>query len=223
MSEGSVFVRWYGSVVEGSVVENTTKDGPLAGMVAVRIPLMGMHPVALFCPQHVYETAAQASGGLSQQPVKQHVPVPPVVEPGATADKPVSEAWSQLQQFKREHWDEQRNHLQTDALDEFYQMWREDVRQRRAVRSDDVMVHVTEVAVFPNTEKFTPAQAAISPLTGMENVFHDEWVRRERRAAATRTNDRARQEAQTDTRRNVAPQPQRREKPVIKQLSLFDL
>lgn len=174
MSEGSVFVRWYGSVVEGSVVENTSHDGPLASMMAVRIPLMGMHPVALFCPQHVYETAAQASAGVRKEAVKRQVPVAPAVEPVPTVAKPVSAAWSQLQQFKCAHWDEQRNHLQTDALDEFYQMWREGVRQRRA--------------------------------------------------AATRTNDRARQEeAQTCTRRVVAPQPQRREKPVIKQLSLFDL
>ena len=135
MSDGSVFVRWYGSVLEGSVEDNTTKDGPLAGMVAVRIPLMGMYPVALFCPQHVYETEAQAAEGIRQQPVKRDVPVPPAMEHTADAVvKPVSDAWSQLQQFKRAHWDEQRNHLQTDALDEFYQMWREGVRQRRATK-----------------------------------------------------------------------------------------
>ena len=175
MSDAVCFVRWYGSVLEGSVVENTTKDGPLAGMVAVRIPLMGMYPVALFCPQHVYETEAQAAEGIRQQPVKRDVPVPPAMEHTSDAVvKPVSDAWSQLQQFKRAHWDEQRNHLQTDALDEFYQMWREGVRQRRT--------------------------------------------------AATQTNDRVRQEkAQTSTRHGAAAQPQQRKKPVIKQLSLFDL
>lgn len=64
-----------------------------------------------------------------------------------------------------------------------------------AARSDDVaMAHITEEAFFPNTEKWTPAlvvKSVISPLTGkpfefvvrestpngMENEFHDEWVR----------------------------------------------
>ena len=64
-----------------------------------------------------------------------------------------------------------------------------------SARSDDVaMAHITEEAFFPNTEKWTPAQvvkSVISPLTGkpyefvvrestpngMENEFHDEWVR----------------------------------------------
>lgn len=64
-----------------------------------------------------------------------------------------------------------------------------------AARSDDVaMAHITEEAFFPNTEKWTPAQvvkSVISPIlnmphnfivrestpNGMENEFHDEWVR----------------------------------------------
>lgn len=64
-----------------------------------------------------------------------------------------------------------------------------------SARSDDVaMAHITEEAFFPNTEKWTPAlvvKSVISPLTGkpyefvvrestpngMENEFHDEWVR----------------------------------------------
>ena len=64
-----------------------------------------------------------------------------------------------------------------------------------AARSDDVaMAHITEEAFFPNTEKWTPAlvvKSVISPIlnmpfnfivrestpNGMENEFHDEWVR----------------------------------------------
>lgn len=64
-----------------------------------------------------------------------------------------------------------------------------------AARSDDVaMAHITEEAFFPQTEKWTPAQvvkSVISPIlnmpfnfivrestpNGMENEFHDEWVR----------------------------------------------
>ena len=64
-----------------------------------------------------------------------------------------------------------------------------------AARSDDVaMAHITEEAFFPNTEKWTPdkvVKSVISPIqnmphnfivrestpNGMENGFHDEWVR----------------------------------------------
>lgn len=64
-----------------------------------------------------------------------------------------------------------------------------------AARSDDVaMAHITEEAFFPNTEKWTPekvVKSVISPLTGkpyefvvrestpngMENEYHDEWIR----------------------------------------------
>ncbi len=64
-----------------------------------------------------------------------------------------------------------------------------------AARSDDVaMAHITEEAFFPNTEKWTPSlvvKSVISPIlnmpynfivrestpNGMENEFHDEWIR----------------------------------------------
>ena len=64
-----------------------------------------------------------------------------------------------------------------------------------SARSSDVaMAHLTEEAFFPNTEKWTPAQvvkSVVSPIrhdpynfvvrestpNGMENEFHDEWVR----------------------------------------------
>ena len=64
-----------------------------------------------------------------------------------------------------------------------------------SARSSDVaMAHITEEAFFPDTEKWTPAlvvKSVISPIppkehtfivrestpNGMENEFHDEWVR----------------------------------------------
>lgn len=64
-----------------------------------------------------------------------------------------------------------------------------------SARSSDVaMAHITEEAFFPNTEKWTPAQvvkSVVSPIrhdpynfvvrestpNGMENEYHDEWVR----------------------------------------------
>lgn len=64
-----------------------------------------------------------------------------------------------------------------------------------SARSSDVaMAHITEEAFFPNTEKWTPAQvvkSVVSPIghnaynfvvrestpNGMENEYHEEWVR----------------------------------------------
>lgn len=39
-----------------------------------------------------------------------------------TATSP-DDAWQSLQRFKQEHWDSKHNHLHTDALDDFYQLW----------------------------------------------------------------------------------------------------
>ena len=42
-----------------------------------------------------------------------------------------SDAWQQVQQFKQDHWDYQHGHLDTDALDEYYQMWRDAIAAKR--------------------------------------------------------------------------------------------
>ena len=44
-----------------------------------------------------------------------------------------SDAWQRVQQFKQERWDYQHGHLSIDALDEFYQMWREAIAAKRGV------------------------------------------------------------------------------------------
>lgn len=41
-----------------------------------------------------------------------------------------SDAWIRVQQFKREHWDDEHGHLMTDAIDDFYQMWRDAIAVR---------------------------------------------------------------------------------------------
>ena len=56
----TVYVRWYGNVLQGEIVEKR-EEGLLAGMVAVRIPIQGMHATALFTPGHVYMSAAEAA------------------------------------------------------------------------------------------------------------------------------------------------------------------
>lgn len=43
----------------------------------------------------------------------------------------VSDAWQQVQQFKQDHWDYQLEHMDIDALEEFYQLWRNAIAAKR--------------------------------------------------------------------------------------------
>lgn len=153
-----VFVRWYGDVLQGEVVENDRKD-LLAGMAAVRIPIQGVRITALFHPDHVYnkwEEAANVSYPVSfPKPADiihinpQHVyqsegeakgnsPIissnsPKVATEASEISRTEPEeaksyiadvyANTMIQRFKSSHWDEARNHLRIDALDEFYRLW----------------------------------------------------------------------------------------------------
>lgn len=102
----TVFVPWYGKVLQGNVV----RENDMMGMTAVRIPLQGQHPIALFTPGHVYDTADDAENSKSVPKIAQSVPK-------------ASET-SQCEAFRKAHWDTGRNHLRTDSLDEFYSLWK---------------------------------------------------------------------------------------------------
>ena len=60
-----MFVRWYGSVLQGEVVENQEK-GILSGMIAVRILVQGAKATALFAPEHVYASVEDIKGNSPQ-------------------------------------------------------------------------------------------------------------------------------------------------------------
>jgi hypothetical protein len=63
-----------------------------------------------------------------------------------------SDAWQRVQQFKQDHWDYQLGHLDTDALEEYYQLWRDAIAAKRGYTPSDVpTVHLTEEAFFPAT------------------------------------------------------------------------
>lgn len=107
-----VYVRWYGNVLEGEVADG---EG-FMGMTPVRIPLDGHHPVALFFPQHVYDSPELLTG-ISEDQSK-------VDESLTKVDNNRSKVVDPVQQFKESHWDEAHNHLRVDSLDEFYRLWR---------------------------------------------------------------------------------------------------
>lgn len=150
----TVYVRWYGQLLQGTVVN----DHDLMGMVAVRIPLQGGHPVALYTPEHVYASAEEAQRiGYTLQHQEPAATVPdgcPSGDPPTVSDHPrpsptipnPSDAWQAIQQFKQEHWDAVRNRLRTDALSDFYRLWRASVAAKQGIIIETSAV-LSEIAV----------------------------------------------------------------------------
>ena len=123
----TVYVLWYGKVLQGNVV----RENDMMGMTAVRIPLQGQNPIALFTPGHVYDTADDAENSKSVPKIAKSVPeieesVPKYAEnvPKYAESVPKVAETSQCEAFKKAHWDNVRNCLRTDSLDEFYSLWK---------------------------------------------------------------------------------------------------
>lgn len=127
-----VYVKWYGKVLEGELL-----DGDYLGMKQVRIPLDGHHPVALFMPWSVYESAelaASSSPGKSPNIPRSFPELPENFQKSAEISEkaPVisksdvlpADDREMIEAFKRDNWDQEHNHLRIDKLDEFYQLWR---------------------------------------------------------------------------------------------------
>lgn len=116
----TVFVPWYGKVLQGNVV----RENDMMGMTAVRIPLQGQHPIALFTPGHVYDTADDAENSKSVPKIAKSVPEIEENVPKYAESVPKVSETSMCDAFKESHWDNERNHLRTDSLDEFYFLWK---------------------------------------------------------------------------------------------------
>ena len=108
----TVFVPWHGKVLQGTLVS----ENHMMGMTAVRIPLQGCHPIALFHPSHVYESVPQTADCVPNNEER----VPKIAE-----SVPKESLTSMCEAFKKSHWDNEHNHLRTDSLDEFYNLWRD--------------------------------------------------------------------------------------------------
>lgn len=116
----TVFVPWYGKVLQGNVV----RENDMMGMTAVRIPLQGQNPIALFTPGHVYDTADDAEISKSVPKIAKSVPEIEESVPKYSENVPKVSETSMCDAFKESHWDNERNHLRTDSLDEFYSLWK---------------------------------------------------------------------------------------------------
>ena len=108
-----VYVRWYGKVLQGELL-----DGEYLGMKQVRIPLDGVRPVALFAPEHIYDTAdCVGETTLAIEPQG-------TLEPAGDVAGTVVEAEGPVKMFVRDNWDETHQCVRVDKLEEFYQLWR---------------------------------------------------------------------------------------------------
>lgn len=125
----TVFVRWYGKIVEGMIVENSEVTPALASMVVVRIPVQGVRASALYTPEHVYSSAELAG-------LKEHIKLVPTDMPtvAPTVEAQTSELYRRLQEFKLTNWDAEHNHIKLTALNDYYDMWREYVADKRGVK-----------------------------------------------------------------------------------------
>ena len=116
----TVYVLWYGKVLQGNVV----RENDMMGMTAVRIPLQGQHPIALFTPGHVYDKAEDAENSESVPKIAKSVPEIEESVPKYSENVPKVSETSMSEAFRKAHWDNERDHLRTDSLDEFYSLWK---------------------------------------------------------------------------------------------------
>ena len=122
----NVYVRWYDNILEGELLE-----GEYLGMKQVRIPLDGHKPIALFTPAHVYETIEAASiytypskapGDAIADMIKAHREIQQKESVGNFIQDIINS--QKIENYKAANWDQERNHLRIDKLEEFYQLWR---------------------------------------------------------------------------------------------------
>lgn len=159
----TVYVRWYGNILQGTVVPNTTPADQLLGrMVAVTIPIQGTTATALFMPAHVYETAELASGNSPQ--ISPNSPYP---EPSSPAASEVSDAAleahrKRYRDFMATHWDHEHNHLHVDFLEEGYQLFRQGIAMKmQLIKANDRQI--TESAKIPQKPHQQPSQPQSKP------------------------------------------------------------
>lgn len=116
-----VYVIWYGKVLEGELL-----DGDYLGMKQVVIPLDGHRPIALFTPEHVYQSPEEIAKDVYSYSKSFPTPETIITKDPFTKliDVMPDDDRDMIENFKRENWDAEHNHLCIDKLDEFYQLWR---------------------------------------------------------------------------------------------------
>ncbi len=182
----TVFVWWYGKPVQGMVVENKEVTPMLSSMMVVRIPIQGVHASALFMPHNVFATEElllakhkvfiPAEAKNKQFEVKVAAPAA-VVHPnvGPSCSEFVSncilqQAKTNLDVFKKSHWDNEHNHIRIDAINDFYDLWVDYMCARMgAMKQAKNIKHMTIEALSTPKEAAQPIKRVVSD-TKMESL-----------------------------------------------------
>ncbi|MBQ9368937.1 MAG: hypothetical protein IJT83_14235 [Victivallales bacterium] len=147
----TVHVRWYGKTLQGEVVPDDGRIALFASMVHVRVHIQGTSVIAVFSPSHVYATADEVPASTSPHALPAGSPagspascpspaLSSIICAGSAETAAPSPTWStpdldahraRYRQFKDSHWDHEHNHIRIDALEEFYQLFREGVAMRQ--------------------------------------------------------------------------------------------
>ena len=162
----TVYVRWYGQIVQGQVVSRND----LLGLVSVTIPIQGVQVIALFHPHHVYNTQQEAGCtvgvDLAKEETDKTVVTVQQVQPSGD--------WQVLQQFKADHWDHEHNRLQIDYWEEFYHLFRDYMAKRLGMMRPQQHNNNIEIE-RPLTDK-----EAMNIIPSTDNpdttAFINEWV-----------------------------------------------
>ena len=154
-----VYVNWYGKVVPAEVIDRKGHCDwpPFADWIPVRMEIPGSDgkPIVPGCKNismhhmhHVYATPEEAQAAWQQyqeEYANRHAPatVPdgspsgvthPDIAPSAGEFVTLTVAKQRYINFKAEHWDQEHNHLQVSALEEFYQLWRTCIALKRGMQ-----------------------------------------------------------------------------------------
>lgn len=161
-TETKVYLNWYDFqkqteyICKGEVVDNELWAGTKqANMINVQFLIPGMS--APICHHFHAEKLSLTPDNVPHDDCylvsgKNNTAYEPLS--GGNLRKPStktnpSEAWQTIQKFKEEHWNQERNHLRIDALNDFYRLWRIAVAARYGVTIEEAPV--TVVAVDPGS------------------------------------------------------------------------
>lgn len=159
-----LFVQWYGHIVQVEAIDRAKHcTHPWSDEwipVEMEVPdsngkpiVPGCKNISMFHMHHVYATAEEAQEAwdkYQEDSNKRHATapvVPPSVPelPPPSVDHPdigpsagefvtLEIAKQRYINFKAEHWDHEHNHLQVDALEEFYALWRTCIALKRGMQ-----------------------------------------------------------------------------------------
>lgn len=149
-----VYLSWYDfqhkteNVCKGEVVDNSLFDGT-QWQGYVNVSFQPPHSAGPFC-HHFPEDRLS----LTPDNVPHDDCYLVCAKRKDNTDRSNPSDGQRVQQFKQDHWDYQHGHLSVDALDEYYQMWRDAIAAKRGM-----MVQKTELKKMEMEYPATPEEA----------------------------------------------------------------